>query len=72
MSSGSIAYEAFARIHRESGERPPKPWTELPHVRRLAWEAAAQEVARTIIPEAFNQDPGDGLDERDEAGLVAD
>ncbi len=70
MSFGSTAYAAFIRIHRESGERTPKPWTELPHVRRLAWEAAAQEVARAIIPESFSQDPSDVLEELHDDGLL--
>ena len=68
MSYGSAAYATYVRIHHESGERTPKPWTALSHVRRLAWEAAAQEVARAIIPEKFNQDPSDELDDDHNAG----
>ena len=71
MSYGSAAYSAFVRIHRESGERSPKPWSDLPHVRRLAWEAAAQEVARAVIPESFHQEPGDEY-ELHSAGMLAE
>ena len=54
MSFGSTAYESYVRIHLESGE-PPKPsWHALPHVRRLAWEAAAQAVAMAILPPSLN------------------
>lgn len=54
MSYGSTAYESYVRIHLESGE-PQKPsWHALPHVGRLAWEAAAQAVAMAILPPSLN------------------
>ena len=50
MSQGSTAYASYVRIHKELG-RPTLPeWEALSHVRRLAWEAAAQAVALSVLP----------------------
>ena len=50
MSQGSTAYASYVRIHQEMG-RPSLPeWEALSHVRRMAWEAAAQAVALSVLP----------------------
>ena len=63
MSFGSNAYESYVRIHVESGVHSHPTWDALPHVGRLAWEAAAQAVASAVLPEWLNPEP---LDEADE------
>lgn len=50
MGQGSIAYESYVRIHEEMGNPPLPTWQALSHVRRMAWEAAAQAVARAVLP----------------------
>ena len=67
MSYGSTAYESFVRIHLESGEPRQPTWNALPHLGRLAWEAAAQAVAMAIVPELMNLDPSE-IDEQDHLG----
>ena len=67
MSYGSTAYESFVRIHLESGEPRQPTWNALPHLGRLAWEAAAQAVAMAITPELMNLDPSE-IDEDDHLG----
>jgi len=67
MSYGSTAYESFVRIHLESGEPRQPTWNALPHLGRLAWEAAAQAVAMAITPELMNLDPSE-IDEQDHLG----
>lgn len=62
MSFGSTAYETFVRIHVESGRTRLPPWNHLTHLRRLAWEAAAQAVAMAILPE-FSRDDEEEVDE---------
>ena len=60
MGQGSTAYASFVRIHEEMG-RPALPdWRALSHVRRMAWEAAAQAVARSILPTALGSDSAEG------------
>jgi hypothetical protein len=56
MSFGSIAYESYVRIRSESDERTFPDWTEIPHLRRLAWEAAAQAVAIAALPSLSSED----------------
>jgi hypothetical protein len=56
MSSGSTAYASFVRIHTEMGRPTPPHWCALSHVRRMAWEAAAQAVALSVLPNSL--DPG--------------
>lgn len=51
MSYGSTAYESYVRIHVESGRTRVPPWNQLTHLRRLAWEAAAQAVAMAVLPQ---------------------
>ncbi len=73
MSYGFTAYESYVRIHTESGGSAFPGWSALPHVGRMAWEAAAQAVALAVLPAYLNPDPLDDLDdegERDE--LFAD
>ena len=57
MSYGSTAYASFVRIHFESGEPTHPAWTGLPHVGRMAWEAAAQAVAQAVLPSSLNPEP---------------
>ncbi len=57
MSYGSTAYKSYIRIRSESDERTFPDWADLPHVRRLAWEAAAQAVAMAVLPFAIVDDP---------------
>ena len=71
MSYGSTAYESFVRIHLESGEPRQPTWNALPHLGRLAWEAAAQAVAIAIMPELMNPDPSE-IDEDDHLGEYPD
>lgn len=71
MSYGSTAYESFVRIHLESGEPRQPTWNALPHLGRLAWEAAAQAVALAIMPELMNPDPSE-IDEDDHLGEYPD
>jgi hypothetical protein len=71
MSYGSTAYESFVRIHLESGEPRQPTWNALPHLGRLAWEAAAQAVAMAIVPELMNLDPSE-IDEDDHLGEYPD
>lgn len=52
MSQGSTAYASYVRIHEEMGRRPLPDWSSLSHVRRMAWEAAAQAVALAVLPRA--------------------
>jgi hypothetical protein len=60
MGQGMNAYASYVRIHEELG-RPALPsWRELSHVRRMAWEAAAQAVARSVLPSAFGSESSDG------------
>ena len=59
MSFGSIAYASYVQIRTESDERTFPDWTELPHVRRLAWEAAAQAVAIAAFPTLTREDLSD-------------
>jgi hypothetical protein len=56
MSYGSVAYQSYARIRSESGDRSFPDWTELSHTRRLAWEAAAQAVALAAFPSLTRED----------------
>jgi hypothetical protein len=50
MSQGSNAYASYVRIHEEMGRSTPPEWRSLSHVRRMAWEAAAQAVALSVLP----------------------
>lgn len=52
MGQGSNAYASYLRIHEEMGRRPPPDWNELSHVRRMAWEAAAQAVALSVLSQS--------------------
>ena len=61
MGLGAKAYQTYSRIHREMGRNPPPDWESISHIRRLAWEAAAQEVAMTVLPQEF--DPNEFEDE---------
>lgn len=49
MSFGSTAYESYLRVHAEMGKSNIPSWEEIPHLRRVAWEAAAQAVAREVL-----------------------
>ena len=66
MSYGFTAYESYVRIHAESGGPAFPRWTALPHVGRMAWEAAAQAVALAVLPAYLNPDPLDDLDDEEE------
>lgn len=70
MSQGSTAYASYVRIHEEMGRRKPRDWCELSHIRRMAWEAAAQAVALSVLPVPINvgnlQKPEDSWDLADE------
>ncbi len=57
MSYGSTAYASFVRIHLESGQPTHPAWTALPHLGRMAWEAAAQAVAQAVLPASLNPEP---------------
>ena len=59
MSFGSTAYASYVRIRSESGERTFPGWEDLAHVRRLAWEAAAQAVALAVLPASLNPESRD-------------
>jgi hypothetical protein len=57
VSYGSNAYEAYVRIHLESGAVAMPSWSGLSHLGRMAWEAAAQAVAMAVLPKWLNPDP---------------
>ena len=57
MSYGSTAYESYVRIHVEMGKPDIPSWHALPHIRRIAWEAAAQAVAKAVLPYSRNPEP---------------
>jgi|GEM_PF-4274365 len=64
MSFGSTAYESYLRIHAEMGKSNIPNWEDIPHIRRVAWEAAAQAVAKAVlestqIPDLFEHDDED-------------
>ena len=65
MSFGFTAYDSYVRIRSESDKRTFPSWESLSHVRRLAWEAAAQAVARVVLPNPreHNEDDPDLLDD---------
>lgn len=62
MSFGSIAYASYVEIRSESEQRRFPDWSELPHLRRLAWEAAAQAVALAAFPSLTREDSCDRAD----------
>ena len=66
MSYGSTAYESYVRIHAELGGPSFPSWSALPHVGRMAWEAAAQAVALSVLPAYLNPDLLDDLDDETE------
>ena len=66
MSFGSNAYESYVRIHVESGEIGLPSWSGLSHLKRLAWEAAAQAVAIAVLPASLYPGWQEELDEDDE------
>ncbi len=66
MSYGFTAYESYVRIHAESGGPSFPGWTALPHVGRMAWEAAAQAVALAVLPAYLNPEMLDDLDDEAE------
>ena len=72
MSYGFTAYESYVRIHAESGGPSFPGWTDLPHVGRMAWEAAAQAVALAVLPAHLNPDPLDDPDDDAESDEFAD
>ena len=72
MSYGFTAYESYVRIHAESGGPAFPGWTALPHVGRMAWEAAAQAVALAVLPAYLKPDPLDGLDDEADRDEFAD
>ena len=72
MSYGFTAYESYVRIHAESGGPSFPGWTALPHVGRMAWEAAAQAVALAVLPADLNPDPLDDLNDETEIDELAD
>lgn len=73
MSYGFTAYQSYVRIHAESGGPAFPGWTALPHVGRMAWEAAAQAVALAVLPAYLNPDPlVDPDDETDHNEIVDD
>ena len=57
MGQGSTAYASYLRIHEEMGCPTLPDWQALPHVGRMAWEAAAQAVARSILPASLGSQP---------------
>ena len=63
MSYGSTAYASFVRIHLESGQPNHPSWSGLPHLGRLAWEAAAQAVAHEVLPASLNPEPPEDPEE---------
>jgi hypothetical protein len=65
MSFGSTAYENYVRIHIESGEPRQPSWSGLSHLKRLAWEAAAQAVAMAVLPASLNPGWIEDLNEDD-------
>jgi hypothetical protein len=67
MSQGSTAYASYVRIHEETGGPELPTWQMLSHVGRMAWEAAAQAVACSLIPTPFNSGSfeGDDVDDDD-------
>jgi hypothetical protein len=70
MSYGFTAYDSFVRIHVESGEPEHPSWHALPHIGRLAWEAAAQAVAMAILPFAHSTEDEEELDEEADVPVV--
>ena len=72
MSYGFTAYESYVRIHVEMGQTAFPGWTALPHVGRMAWEAAAQAVALAVLPADLNPDPLDDLNDETEIDELAD
>ena len=60
MGQGSTAYASYVRIHEEMGCPSLSDWRALSHVDRMAWEAAAQAVARSLLPSAFGPDGPNG------------
>ncbi len=72
MSYGFTAYESYVRIHAESGGPAFPGWSALPHVGRMAWEAAAQAVALAVLPAYLNPDPLDDLDNEPDCDEFAD
>ncbi len=72
MSYGFTAYESYVRIHAESGGPSFPGWTALPHVGRMAWEAAAQAVALAVLPEHLNPDPLDDPGDETDSNEFAD
>ncbi len=68
MSQGFTAYASFVRIHAEMGRPIPPAWHALSHHRRMAWEAAAQAVALSVLPVWLDPPP----DEHDEADFEED
>jgi|GEM_PF-4691521 len=57
MGQGATAYASYVRIHEEMGCLALPDWQALPHVGRMAWEAAAQAVARSILPTSLGSQP---------------
>lgn len=74
MSFGSTAYESYVRIHSESGRNNFPKWSGLTHVGRMAWEAAAQAVALSVLPSQTTAgfDDDDEFDEGDFRDTVAE
>jgi hypothetical protein len=66
MSYGFTAYESYVRIHAESGGTSFPGWAALPHIGRMAWEAAAQAVALAVLPAYLNPDQLDDMDDEAE------
>ena len=65
MSFGSTAYQSYVRIHVESGNTRHQPWESLTHLRRMAWEAAAQAVALAVLPRSMKRDSDEDLEDDD-------
>ena len=72
MSFGSTAYASYVRIQTESGNRRFPSWSGLPHEKRLAWEAAAQAVARAVLPSSQYSDPLDDDEDGDGDELLCE
>ena len=70
MSFGSTAYESYLRIHAEMGKSNIPSWEEIPHLRRVAWEAAAQAVAKAVLESTQFPDLLDLDEDIDEAQVV--
>jgi hypothetical protein len=49
-----VAYEEYIRVNNESG-RHASNWEDLSHIQRMGWEAAANAVAATVMPEEARQ-----------------